>query len=265
MLIRPRIALPSLALVLATACSSPQQQQDPLYVGVEADPIEQVKEWATGRKSRLAPGTGRADTALVLSSAATGQRTGQLTGCMKIADALPGPPTSRRVFLIIGGALHVLDLAASEGQDASPTPPTQVTGTPDHLLFAQLLFFDRRPQPTTLYSMMQAPSGRDRQLWSFVINGREATGTRVRDTRAWQDQKTFFERFYVPRCRRDGTDCLVPTFDGSNTALDVEATAGAPRRPLGAPVAGDVRAASWHPDDRDSVLLLVTCQQQPQP
>lgn len=260
--------------VLLTACGSPKrapvamrpvQQTSAREASPQEDAdqealADRVTGWALGDSRRMVRRKSRAaGRLLVLPRQGPGR---PLTSdCMHASSFLPSRAEPGTVFMVVDGALHVFDVRA-------PRPAiVPITTVPAGVVFMQLLASSKAAPPTELLALVQPPGKQDdasARLWRLVITGERATGKPVLDGPWLRSREAFFEYFSAPRCREDGSDCLVITNGDHGGILDVQPRPRAPRsewRTLGESRIHDV---SWNPAanpaDEGSALALVTCE-----
>lgn len=196
---------------------------------------------------------------LVLPRSGPGQ---PLTGhCVHASSLLPSRAQPGAMFLIIGGALHVLDTSA-----AHPViVPVEIM--PAGSAFVQLLATSKQASPTELLALVwpdseqpaDRPGHEALRLWRFVVESTWAMGTPVREEPWLESRAAFFEQFDAPRCREDGSDCLAVADSRQGAFLDVQPRPRAPRQEWKALPAGRIYDVSWNPGGDGSALALVTC------
>lgn len=180
-----------------------------------------------------------------------------LSPCVRASSLLPSRAQPGKMFLIVDGTLHALDA------QAQPPAIAPIATEPASVPLMQLLASSRHEPPTELLALVQpAGTGRDqasRRLWRFVVSQGRAKGEPVRDEPWLQSRAAFFARYHAPRCRDDGSDCLVVVDSDNRTFLDVQPRPRAPRHEWRMLEGARIHDVSWNPGDLGSALALVTC------
>jgi hypothetical protein len=186
-----------------------------------------------------------------------GAATPLLSRCVRASSLLPSRAQPGKTFLIVDGTLHALD--------AQATPPAimPIATEPTGVIVTQLLASSRQEPPIELLVLVQ-PAGKGRvqvspRLWHLVVSQGRARGEPVRDEPWLQSRDAFFARYHAPRCRDDGSDCLVVVDSDSGAFLDVQPQPRAPRHEWKVLEGARIHDASWNPADAGSALALVTC------
>jgi hypothetical protein len=184
--------------------------------------------------------------------------------CVHASSLLPSRARPGMVFLIMGGALHVVDTGA-----ARPAI-VPIAIRPDNVMFVELLASSKQAsatEQTTELIVLARPADPQRKnppprLWRLVVEGNRATGSPVGNAPWLRSREAFFERFHAPRCRDDGSDCLMVEDSDRGGFLDVQPHPRAPRHEWKKLEAGAIHDASWNPADHSSALALVACDEQ---
>jgi hypothetical protein len=180
--------------------------------------------------------------------------------CVHASSLLPSRARPGTVFLLMGGGLHVVDTGAARPAIAP------ITIRPANVMLVELLALSKQASPAELI-VLARPAGTQRgnprpRLWRLVVEDSRATGTPI-DNAPWlRSREAFFERFHAPRCRDDGSDCLVVADSDRGAFLDVQPNPRAPRHEWKKLEAGTIHDASWNPADQSSALALVACDEQ---
>ncbi|WP_437299124.1 hypothetical protein [Sorangium sp. So ce426] len=174
-----------------------------------------------------------------------------LPGCFEAMAFLPAPGGDPRFFFLRAGVVHV---SRTTGE-----MPARLAGNDPVLGITRLLAFDRQASPLGLLVAARPDGAQDEQLWLLVIgDGAILSASPFTDERYLSSQEAFFERYSAPRCLDGGRKCLVPSWDGTASFLDVEPVRG--KSPVvfqdfsGVPIAD----AAWAPDGQ-TYYVLVPC------
>jgi hypothetical protein len=200
--------------------------------------------------------------------------------CVHASSLLPSHARPGTVFLIMGGGLHVVDTGAARPAIAP------IAIRPANILLVELLALSKQASPAELIVLVRpATTQRDRgidnprdgaspaplpsaagtpppRLWRLVVEGDRATGSPVVNAPWLRSRAAFFERYHAPRCRNDGSDCLMVADGDRGAFLDVQPTPHTPRHEWKKLETGTIHDASWNPADQSSALALVACDEQ---
>lgn len=174
-----------------------------------------------------------------------------LPGCFQAMGFLPAPEGDPRFFFLRDGIVHVSRTEAEM--------PAQLAGNDPALGVTRLLAFDRHASPLELLVAARPGGAQDEQLWLLVIGDRAIQSARlVTEEECFTSQAAFFERYSAPRCLDGGRMCLVPSWDGTASFLDVEPVRGQP--PVAFQELGSVPVAdaAWAPGG-ETYYVLVPC------
>jgi hypothetical protein len=256
-----RATLGWMYLVMLTACGAPEKPADPIWQP-DASLVDRVTEWSLGEPLRRMVRKKTRAAARLLLLPQQGAPRPLLTDCVNARSLLPSSMKSEELYLIVDGALHVID--------TSNLPPAlaRIATEPADVVLFHLLAMSRQA-PVELLALAHQ-STRDGQasapaLWRFVIDGSRARGALVRDQARLADADTFFRHFSAPRCRENGADCLVIANGHEQSVLDVQPRPGEDKREWRALEATQIEDARWHPSDQRSALLLVRCRDENTP
>ncbi|WP_104978914.1 hypothetical protein [Sorangium cellulosum] len=174
-----------------------------------------------------------------------------LERCFQAMEFLPAPEGDPRFFFLRDGIVHV--------GYAQVEAPARLAGNDPSLGVTRLLAFDRHASPLGLLVAARPGDAQEEQLWLLTI-GDEAiqSAMRVTEDRGFTSQAAFFERYSAPRCLDGGRNCLVPSWDGTASFLDIEPVRGEP--PVAFQQLGSVPVAdaAWAPGG-EAYYVLVPC------
>lgn len=249
-----QVTLGWMCLVTITACGAPETPPDQTW-HPDASLVDRVMEWTLGERLRMVRKKTRAAARLLLLPQQRPPRA-LLDDCVNARSLLPSSMSSGELFLVVDGELHRLDTS-----DPRATL-VRIATEPADVVLSQLLAMSRQT-PVEILALAQQ-HGRDGQasapaLWRFVTDGRRARGALVPDQPRLSDADTFFRHFSAPRCRENGTDCLVIANGDEQSFLDVQPRSGEDKREWRALDATWIEDTRWNPADPRSALLLVRC------
>lgn len=172
--------------------------------------------------------------------------------CLQATSFLPAPIPDLRMFFLIRDQVHV---ASSPNQ-----APALLQGSDPSLRVTRLLAFARMTSPLEVLVSARPDGASLDQIWLITVGGGVILGAR----RAPKDnpllsERAFFASYDAPRCLPGGEQCLVPSFDGQSSYLDLQPRRGeAPRtlQKLGDVVVTD---AAWASGEGRNIYLLVPC------
>jgi hypothetical protein len=250
---------------LVVACGSAPPPGPAVPVAQQEALAERVTRWVLGEEQRMVRRKTRA-AARLLVLPRQGAARPLLDRCVRASSLLPSRTQPGKSFLIVDGALHVFDAGAAH---AGLVP---VALEPGGLALTRLVASSKQEPPAELLVLVQ-PAGKGREealprLWRLVVSGERARGEPVEEAPWLQSRAAFFARYHAPRCREDGSDCLVIVDGDSGAFLDVQPQPRAPRHEWKALEGGHVHDAAWNPaslgspgnpGDQGSALALVTC------
>lgn len=174
-----------------------------------------------------------------------------LPGCFKAMAFLPAPGGDPRFFFLREGTVLV-----SRTRHELPAP---LAGNDPALGITRLLAFDRHASPLGLLVAARPGGTQEEQIWLLAIGDRAILSARpVTAEPALIGQEAFFERFDVPRCLAGGRRCLVASWDGTSSFLDIEPVRGQPPVTFQELAGLQVVDATWRPDG-EAFYVLVPC------
>ncbi|XYI00847.1 hypothetical protein ACMHYB_14220 [Sorangium sp. So ce1128] len=174
-----------------------------------------------------------------------------LPGCFEAMAFLPAPEGDPRFFFLREGAVLV-----SHTRHEMPVP---LAGNDPARGITRLLAFARHASPLGLLVAAMPGGTQEEQLWLLAIGDRAIESARqVTAEPHFSSQEAFFERFDVPRCLTGGRSCLVASWDGASSFLDIEPVRGQPPRAFQELGGLQVIDATWAPDG-EAYYVLVPC------
>ncbi|WP_437489360.1 hypothetical protein WME75_10545 [Sorangium sp. So ce1014] len=134
---------------------------------------------------------------------------------------LPAPGGDPWFFFLRDGAVYV-----SRTRREMPVP---LAGNDPALHITRLLAFDKHASPLGFLVAARPGDLQEEQLWLLTIGDRAILSTRlVTEERGFASQEDFFAQYNAPRCLTGGRSCLVPSWDGAASFLDIEPVRGQP-------------------------------------
>jgi hypothetical protein len=236
--------VPALA-ALSAGCSSA-----PRLTGGSHPPVD-VISWACGPEQRTPEARGDRRLLLLPSSQPLGSARPVLRSCLPVESFLPAPPPDERIFLLIGGRLHV----RVPGAEPVPLP-----GSDPDLGVTHLLAFTKHQSPLEMLVSAKPRGSSSWQLWTLALEDRAIQSAKevAMDAR-FASKEAFFAAYTAPRCLEGGRRCLVPRWDGQRGYVEEEVfrdESSVTLEDLGGVRVAD---AAWASADGSQMYLLLPC------
>jgi len=235
----------SLELCFACGCAPPSAK-----CPEQQDIAACAQSWALGEGTRAGSITSPETYMLLLAKGQSppSQRSAS-TVCDRTSSILPAPAGDARIFLAVGGRLHV--------RDTSTATTRTVEGTDAALYLRELLAFEAAASPLRILVTARVKGEEKDSLWNVTIDGKSAIGqSRVKDGSIVRDSATFFATFATPRCEKKDTNCLVAQSVDGQWFVDLEPTRHAARKPYLSLGSSPVVDAAWDPGKKSLYVLL---------
>jgi hypothetical protein len=174
------------------------------------------------------------------------------SNCVAATSMLPSPPPDTRIFLAVGGALHVVQRPG--------TSPEPLPGIDRSLRLTSLLAFRAAASPLQLLAAALPEGAAEEELWSITVSDATVLGAaRVTDDPAFAHAQAFFAGYNAPRCLPGGRRCLMLSRDDQQTYVDIKPTRDARPQTVQELGGADIVDITWGPGEEATFYLLVGC------
>lgn len=175
----------------------------------------------------------------------------RLSACLRATSVLPAPQNDGRIFLAVGGAVHVLH------------PPDETTtllaGADPDVHVSHLLAFRKVADGLEILASVKLENKSELEIHSLVVNANGILRAGLADLR-FESPSAFFATYTVPHCTPDGESCLEISRDDEATFLESwSATGGAGFSPVTLAEAEGAQDAVWTPKNDGSIYVLERC------